>query len=203
MSVMGMCECGERKLEKDTVDCVVADLWWWMPSPAGKALQTIAWDWVSGRVSLRSWPEGHALFVFLSRTNKLFFSMECNSFFCCCCCCLLSARHVRLLFSPLMCGWCTVVSSDNVDCTFLNMIFFFSFVGSAGTSVTFNRNGDAPGRYDLFQYQININNTPGYKVIGKWTETLQLNVSIFDLQKSCREITRFWFIHQKFIIWFW
>lgn len=57
---------------------------------------------------------------------------------------------------------------------------FFSFSGSAGTSVTFNRNGDAPGRYDLFQYQMNINNTPFYKVIGQWTESLQLNVSLLN-----------------------
>lgn len=49
--------------------------------------------------------------------------------------------------------------------------------GSAGTSVTFNQNGDAPGRYDLFQYQINNNSFPAYRVIGQWTESLQLNVS--------------------------
>lgn len=52
-----------------------------------------------------------------------------------------------------------------------------SSAGSAGTSVTFNRNGDAPGRYDLFQYQWNNVTGPGYRVIGQWTETLQLNVS--------------------------
>ncbi|XP_058616112.1 metabotropic glutamate receptor 7 isoform X4 [Onychostoma macrolepis] len=57
----------------------------------------------------------------------------------------------------------------------LKHIRMVSFNGSAGTSVTFNKNGDAPGRYDLFQYQMNINNTPGYKVIGQWTETLQLH----------------------------
>ncbi|XP_076864107.1 metabotropic glutamate receptor 7 isoform X1 [Brachyhypopomus gauderio] len=51
-----------------------------------------------------------------------------------------------------------------------------NFNGSAGTSVTFNHNGDAPGRYDLFQYQMNNNSSPGYRVIGQWTETLQLNV---------------------------
>ncbi|XP_051550395.1 metabotropic glutamate receptor 7-like isoform X3 [Myxocyprinus asiaticus] len=60
----------------------------------------------------------------------------------------------------------------------LKFIRSVSFNGSAGTSVTFNRNGDAPGRYDLFQYQISINSTPGYKVIGQWTETLQLNLYI-------------------------
>ncbi|XP_057181875.1 metabotropic glutamate receptor 7 isoform X2 [Triplophysa rosa] len=62
----------------------------------------------------------------------------------------------------------------------LKYIRSVSFNGSAGTSVTFNRNGDAPGRYDLFQYQMNINSTPGYKVIGQWTESLQLNIE--DMQ---------------------
>ncbi|XP_055073144.1 metabotropic glutamate receptor 7-like isoform X1 [Misgurnus anguillicaudatus] len=62
----------------------------------------------------------------------------------------------------------------------LKYIRSVSFNGSAGTSVTFNRNGDAPGRYDLFQYQMNINSTPGYKVIGQWTENLQLNIE--DMQ---------------------
>ncbi|KAI4795746.1 hypothetical protein KUCAC02_029679, partial [Chaenocephalus aceratus] len=47
--------------------------------------------------------------------------------------------------------------------------------GSAGTAVTFNRNGDAPGRYDLFQYQWSNVSGPGYRVIGQWTESLQLN----------------------------
>ncbi|TKS71930.1 Metabotropic glutamate receptor 7 [Collichthys lucidus] len=49
---------------------------------------------------------------------------------------------------------------------------------SAGTSVTFNHNGDAPGRYDLFQYQWNNVTGSGYRVIGQWTESLQLNVSL-------------------------
>ncbi|XP_048022981.1 metabotropic glutamate receptor 7 isoform X3 [Megalobrama amblycephala] len=62
----------------------------------------------------------------------------------------------------------------------LKYIRSVSFNGSAGTSVTFNRNGDAPGRYDLFQYQMSINSTSGYKVIGQWTETLQLNID--DMQ---------------------
>uniref|UniRef100_W5N799 Glutamate metabotropic receptor 7 n=1 Tax=Lepisosteus oculatus TaxID=7918 RepID=W5N799_LEPOC len=55
-----------------------------------------------------------------------------------------------------------------------------SFNGSAGTSVTFNKNGDAPGRYDLFQYQMTNNSAPGYKVIGQWMDSLQLNVD--DMQ---------------------
>lgn len=48
--------------------------------------------------------------------------------------------------------------------------------GSAGTPVIFNENGDAPGRYDIFQYQINNRSTAEYKVIGHWTNQLHLNV---------------------------
>ena len=48
--------------------------------------------------------------------------------------------------------------------------------GSAGTSVVFNKNGDAPGRYDLFQFQMTNSSTPEYKGVGQWVETLQLRV---------------------------
>lgn len=48
--------------------------------------------------------------------------------------------------------------------------------GSAGTSVVFNKNGDAPGRYDLFQFQMTNSSIPEYKVVGQWVETLQLKV---------------------------
>ncbi|KAM4611145.1 metabotropic glutamate receptor 7-like [Polymixia lowei] len=54
------------------------------------------------------------------------------------------------------------------------------FNGSAGTSVVFNKNGDAPGRYDLFQFQMTNSSTPEYKVVGQWVETLQLRLE--DLQ---------------------
>ncbi|XP_018620371.2 metabotropic glutamate receptor 7-like [Scleropages formosus] len=54
------------------------------------------------------------------------------------------------------------------------------FNGSAGSSVTFNKNGDAPGRYDLFQYQLNGNSSWGYKLVGQWMDSLQLNME--DLQ---------------------
>lgn len=49
--------------------------------------------------------------------------------------------------------------------------------GSAGTPVTFNQNGDAPGRYDIFQYQTNNQSEAEYKVIGHWTNQLNLDVS--------------------------
>ncbi|XP_077451994.1 metabotropic glutamate receptor 8-like isoform X1 [Stigmatopora argus] len=52
-----------------------------------------------------------------------------------------------------------------------------NFNGSAGTPVMFNENGDAPGRYDIFQYQISEHSGPEYKVIGQWTNQLHLNIS--------------------------
>ncbi|KFQ38226.1 Metabotropic glutamate receptor 8, partial [Mesitornis unicolor] len=58
----------------------------------------------------------------------------------------------------------------------LSYIRAVNFNGSAGTPVIFNENGDAPGRYDIFQYQI-TNKSTEYKVIGQWTNQLHLNVS--------------------------
>lgn len=54
---------------------------------------------------------------------------------------------------------------------------FSCLSGSAGTPVMFNKNGDAPGRYDIFQYQTTNTTNPGYRLIGQWTDELQLNVS--------------------------
>uniref|UniRef100_A0A8B9M374 Glutamate receptor, metabotropic 8b n=1 Tax=Astyanax mexicanus TaxID=7994 RepID=A0A8B9M374_ASTMX len=51
-----------------------------------------------------------------------------------------------------------------------------SFNGSAKTPVTFNENGDAPGRYDIFQYQISNGSIAEYRVIGQWTDHLHLNM---------------------------
>ncbi|XP_023691667.2 glutamate receptor, metabotropic 6a isoform X5 [Paramormyrops kingsleyae] len=58
----------------------------------------------------------------------------------------------------------------------LKYIRSVNFNGSAGTGVLFNENGDAPGRYDIFQYQLSNTTNPGYKVIGQWTNNLRLNV---------------------------
>uniref|UniRef100_A0A3Q2ZN14 Glutamate metabotropic receptor 6 n=1 Tax=Kryptolebias marmoratus TaxID=37003 RepID=A0A3Q2ZN14_KRYMA len=41
--------------------------------------------------------------------------------------------------------------------------------------VLFNENGDAPGRYDIFQFQMTNHSHPGYHVIGQWTNNLRLN----------------------------
>ncbi|KAK1167026.1 metabotropic glutamate receptor 8-like isoform X1 [Acipenser oxyrinchus oxyrinchus] len=57
----------------------------------------------------------------------------------------------------------------------LSYIRAVNFNGSAGTPVVFNENGDAPGRYDIFQYQITNRSTAEYKVIGHWTDQLYLN----------------------------
>ncbi|KAM3618436.1 uncharacterized protein V6R79_020308 [Siganus canaliculatus] len=58
----------------------------------------------------------------------------------------------------------------------LDYIRAVHFNGSAGTSVLFNENGDAPGRYDIFQFQMTNHSHPGYRVIGQWTNNLRLNV---------------------------
>ncbi|KFP15393.1 Metabotropic glutamate receptor 8, partial [Egretta garzetta] len=68
----------------------------------------------------------------------------------------------------------------------LSYIRAVNFNGSAGTPVIFNENGDAPGRYDIFQYQI-TNKSTEYKVIGQWTNQLHLNVE--EMQWANREHT--------------
>ncbi|CAB1329268.1 unnamed protein product, partial [Coregonus sp. 'balchen'] len=40
----------------------------------------------------------------------------------------------------------------------------------------FNKNGDAPGRYDLFQFQMTNSSVPDYRPIGQWVETLRLRL---------------------------
>lgn len=62
----------------------------------------------------------------------------------------------------------------------MNIVLFSIYLGIAGSPVLFNENGDAPGRYEIYQYQIR-NQTAEYKVIGHWADQLHLNVSIFSL----------------------
>ncbi|XP_053562826.1 metabotropic glutamate receptor 4 [Bombina bombina] len=65
---------------------------------------------------------------------------------------------------------------DPVDGTdLLKYIRSVNFSGIAGTPVTFNENGDAPGRYEIYQYQIH-NGTTEYKVIGQWADHLHLKM---------------------------
>uniref|UniRef100_H2ZT02 Glutamate metabotropic receptor 6 n=1 Tax=Latimeria chalumnae TaxID=7897 RepID=H2ZT02_LATCH len=70
----------------------------------------------------------------------------------------------------------------------LQYIRAVTFNGSAGTPVMFNENGDAPGRYDIFQYQLTNTSMPGYKVIGQWTDGLRLNVEEMQWAGGDREI---------------
>ncbi|KAM7142051.1 metabotropic glutamate receptor 6 isoform 2-T3 [Molossus nigricans] len=62
--------------------------------------------------------------------------------------------------------------------------------GSAGTPVTFNENGDAPGRYDIFQYQAPNGSagSGGYQAVGQWAETLRLDVDILRWSGDPREV---------------
>ncbi|XP_040473361.1 metabotropic glutamate receptor 6-like [Falco naumanni] len=48
-----------------------------------------------------------------------------------------------------------------------------AFNGSAGTPVSFNENGDAPGRYDIFQFQ-GGNSSGTYRAVGQWVQGLHL-----------------------------
>lgn len=50
----------------------------------------------------------------------------------------------------------------------------------------FNKNGDAPGRYDIFQFHSSNTSTPGYRLVGQWTDDLQLNVSALPLLRGTR-----------------
>ncbi|XP_042577584.1 metabotropic glutamate receptor 8-like isoform X3 [Cyprinus carpio] len=72
-------------------------------------------------------------------------------------------------------GLCPRMSNINGK-ELLGYIRNVNFNGSAGTPVVFNQKGDAPGRYDIFQYQITNKSTAEYKVIGQWTNKLHLNV---------------------------
>uniref|UniRef100_A0A8D0FFE9 Glutamate metabotropic receptor 6 n=1 Tax=Strix occidentalis caurina TaxID=311401 RepID=A0A8D0FFE9_STROC len=57
----------------------------------------------------------------------------------------------------------------------LRHIRSLDFNGSAGTPVTFNENGDAPGRYDIFQFQ-GGNGSGTYRHVGQWVQGLRLQV---------------------------
>ncbi|XP_034388764.1 metabotropic glutamate receptor 4-like [Cyclopterus lumpus] len=62
-----------------------------------------------------------------------------------------------------------------------------NFAGIAGNPVLFNENGDAPGRYEIYQYQIR-NQTAEYKIIGHWTDQLNLNVRTMQWPGGVRQI---------------
>uniref|UniRef100_A0A8D3DC10 Glutamate metabotropic receptor 8 n=1 Tax=Scophthalmus maximus TaxID=52904 RepID=A0A8D3DC10_SCOMX len=73
-------------------------------------------------------------------------------------------------------GLCPRMASNIDGKELLSHIRAVNFNGSAGTPVVFNENGDAPGRYDIFQYQITNRSTAEYRVIGSWTNKLNLKV---------------------------
>ncbi|XP_061770307.1 glutamate receptor, metabotropic 8a isoform X1 [Nerophis ophidion] len=73
-------------------------------------------------------------------------------------------------------GLCPRMASSIDGKELLSHIRAVNFNGSAGTPVVFNENGDAPGRYDIFQYQITNKSTAEYRVIGSWTDKLHLKV---------------------------
>ncbi|KAK7916429.1 hypothetical protein WMY93_012190 [Mugilogobius chulae] len=62
-----------------------------------------------------------------------------------------------------------------------------NFAGIAGNPVLFNADGDAPGRYEIYQYQIR-NKTAEYKIIGHWTDQLHLNVRTMQWPGGLRQI---------------
>ncbi|XP_062397391.1 glutamate receptor, metabotropic 6a [Sardina pilchardus] len=70
----------------------------------------------------------------------------------------------------------------------LKYIRSVNFNGSAGTGVLFNENGDAPGRYDIFQYQMTNISYPGYKTIGQWTNHLRLNLEEMQWSGGVRTV---------------
>ncbi|XP_061922564.1 LOW QUALITY PROTEIN: glutamate receptor, metabotropic 8a [Entelurus aequoreus] len=73
-------------------------------------------------------------------------------------------------------GLCPRMANSIDGKELLSHIRAVNFNGSAGTPVVFNENGDAPGRYDIFQYQITNRSTAEYRVIGSWTNKLHLKV---------------------------
>ncbi len=69
------------------------------------------------------------------------------------------------------------------DVEYQNPVFTLKAV--LGQGVMFNENGDAPGRYDIFQYQLSNTTNPGYKIIGQWTNHLRLSVSVLSPLVDC------------------
>uniref|UniRef100_A0A2K6GI87 Glutamate metabotropic receptor 4 n=1 Tax=Propithecus coquereli TaxID=379532 RepID=A0A2K6GI87_PROCO len=79
---------------------------------------------------------------------------------------------------------------DPVDGTqLLKYIRNVNFSGIAGNPVTFNENGDAPGRYDVYQYQLH-NGSAEYKVIGSWTDHLYLRIERMHWPGSGQQLPR-------------
>ncbi|XP_041048474.1 metabotropic glutamate receptor 7-like isoform X2 [Carcharodon carcharias] len=86
-------------------------------------------------------------------------------------------HNMHKVLCPGYTGICPAMDPINGD-DLLGYIRNIHFNGSAGTPVMFDDKGDAPGRYDIFQYQLVGNNTWDYRRIGQWTDQLHLNMYI-------------------------
>ncbi|KAI1890625.1 hypothetical protein AGOR_G00155590 [Albula goreensis] len=62
-----------------------------------------------------------------------------------------------------------------------------SFSGITDNPVLFNENGDAPGRYEIYQYQIR-NNSAKYRIIGHWADHLHLNIRAMQWPGGVRQV---------------
>ncbi|XP_071379286.1 metabotropic glutamate receptor 4-like isoform X1 [Centroberyx affinis] len=83
-------------------------------------------------------------------------------------------------------GLCSKMDTIN-GTLLLKYIRNVNFTGIAGTPVIFNVNGDAPGRYEIYQYQM-TNNTTEYKIIGHWTDHLHLDTNEMQWPGATREV---------------
>ncbi|XP_041860524.1 metabotropic glutamate receptor 4-like isoform X2 [Melanotaenia boesemani] len=83
-------------------------------------------------------------------------------------------------------GLCSKMDTIN-GTLLLKYIRNVNFKGIAGTPVVFNVNGDAPGRYEIYQYQIR-NETMEYKVIGNWTDQLNLETNEMQWPGGTQEV---------------
>uniref|UniRef100_A0A667ZAU9 Glutamate metabotropic receptor 4 n=1 Tax=Myripristis murdjan TaxID=586833 RepID=A0A667ZAU9_9TELE len=83
-------------------------------------------------------------------------------------------------------GLCSKMETIN-GTLLLKYIRNVNFTGIAGTPVVFNVNGDAPGRYEIYQYQI-TNNTTEYKIIGHWTDQLHLDTNEMQWPGATNEV---------------
>uniref|UniRef100_UPI0037E7FFF3 metabotropic glutamate receptor 4-like n=1 Tax=Semicossyphus pulcher TaxID=241346 RepID=UPI0037E7FFF3 len=83
-------------------------------------------------------------------------------------------------------GLCAKMDTIN-GTLLLKYIRNVNFTGIAGTPVVFNVNGDAPGRYEIYQYQI-TSNTTEYKIIGDWTDHLHLDTNEMQWPGGTQEV---------------
>ncbi|XP_018529921.1 LOW QUALITY PROTEIN: metabotropic glutamate receptor 4 [Lates calcarifer] len=83
-------------------------------------------------------------------------------------------------------GLCSKMDTIN-GTLLLKYIRNVNFTGIAGTPVVFNVNGDAPGRYEIYQYQI-TNSTTEYKIIGHWTDQLHLDINQMQWPGGTQEV---------------